>query len=421
MAGKLIEPIRNRDVRVEAPASKAHTLRALIISSLAPGRSLIRKPLMADDQRNVIKCLRELGVEITQAEGEMAVTGLGGRYLPATEELNVGESGVGMNFLASAACMAARPVRLTGAQRITERPIGEVISGIRQLGCRADYLGRDGFPPVRLAGGGIPGGVAEMSGAVTSQYFSSIAISGACARNEVTLRCSDEMTEKPYFDITLQMMSDFGAEFERDGYRQVRFPGGNPYAPREFTIEGDFSSAAFFFLTAAVCGSKVFVSNLRADTSQGDRGVIGLLAAMGCHVSKGDNGVGIEGGELKAIERDMSDMPDLVPPMAVAAAFAAGTSRFTNIAQLRVKECDRLAVMAAELGKMGIEAECDQNSLWVTGGNPAPASIDPHNDHRIAMSFAVAGLATDGQEINNPGCVAKSFPDFWERLEAFTK
>jgi 3-phosphoshikimate 1-carboxyvinyltransferase len=421
MAGNVIEPIRNKDVRVEAPASKAHTLRALIISSLASGRSLIRRPLLADDQRNLISCLRGLGVEITQTEAEVTVVGLGGRYLPVARELNVGESGVGMNFLASAACMAAGPVTLTGAQRITERPIGEVISGIRQLGCGAEYLGREGFPPVRLAGGGIPGGVVEMSGTVTSQYFSSIAISGACARNEVTLRCSDEMAEKPYFDITLQMMSDFGAEFERDGFSEVRFPGGNPYVAREFTIEGDFSSAAFFFLAAAVCGSKVFVSNLRADTSQGDRGIVELLAAMGCSVSEEGDGVGIAGGQLRAIERDMSDMPDLVPPMAIAAAFAAGSSHFTNIAQLRVKECDRLAVMVSELEKMGIAAECDADSLWVTGGNPAPAVIDPHNDHRIAMSFAVAGLATGGQKIEDPGCVAKSFPDFWERFEVFTK
>ncbi|MHC4915306.1 MAG: 3-phosphoshikimate 1-carboxyvinyltransferase [Planctomycetota bacterium] len=416
-----VEKIRNTDARVEAPPSKAHTLRALIIASLAEGESRILRPLLGEDQLNVIRCLRALGIEVEPAGGEVRVLGGGGRFRPGGEELNVGESGVGMNFLTSAACLSGSPVTLTGAERITQRPIAEVVGGLRQLGCGIEYLGKEGFPPVMIAGGGIPGGTVEMSGEITSQYFSSVAVSAPCAQRPVTLRCTDEMSERPYFDITLQMMAEFGAAVERDGYREVRFPSGNPYRGRALTVEGDYSSASFFFLAAAVCGAAVTVGGLSPDTRQGDRGFLSLLERMGCRVSESAEGVRVEGegGPLRAIEEDMGNMPDLVPPIAVAAAFAEGTSRFTDVAQLRVKECDRLAVMVSELGKMGITARCDRDSLTVEGGKPRGARIDPHNDHRIAMSFAAAGLATGEQVIESPGCVAKSFPDFWERFAVF--
>ncbi len=416
-----VEKTGNADARVQAPPSKAHTLRALIVASLAKGESRILKPLLGQDQLNVIRCLRELGVELESSDGEVRVVGAAGRFAPSGRELNVGESGVGMNFLTSAACLSGAPVTLTGDERITQRPIAEVVGGLRQLGCGIEYLGREGFPPIRIAGGGIPGGTVEMSGRITSQYFSSIAVSAPCARSPVTLRCTDEMSERPYFDISLQMMAEFGAAAERDGYRQARFPAGNPYRGRVLTVEGDYSSASFFFLAAAICGTAVTVSGLSADTRQGDRGFLELLERMGCAVAESPAGIRVEGAGagLKAVEQDMDSMPDLVPPIAVAAAFARGTSRFTGIAQLRVKECDRLAVMVSELGKMGVSASCGRDSLTVEGGRPRGARIDPHNDHRIAMSFAAAGLATGGQVIQNPDCVAKSFPDFWERFAVF--
>ncbi len=415
-----VEKILNTDATVQAPPAKAHTLRALIIASLANGESVIHGPLKAEDQMNVIRCLRGLGIEIIEEEDCLRVVGAGGTYRPTARELDVGESGVGMNFLSSAACLSAAPVILTGAKRITERPIGEVISGVRQLGCEVDFLDREGYPPVKLAGGGIQGGTCEMRGAVTSQYFSSIAISAPCATEDVLLRCVDTMSERPYFDISLQMMSDFGIDVERDGYKEARIKAGRQYQARELRIEGDYSSASFFFLAAAICTSRVTVGNLRQDTVQGDRGFLDILADMGCRVIRAGDGVCVEGSRLQPVERDMGDMPDLVPPAAIAAAFAEGESRFTNIGQLRVKECDRLAVMVSEFAKMGVSAECDDDSLLVRGGSRAHgANINPHNDHRIAMSFAIAGLVTGSQAIQNPGCVAKSFPDFWERLSLF--
>ena len=421
-AMRTIEKISNTDVKAVAPPAKAYTLRALIISSLAEDKSVIRNPLLGQDQLNVIECLRRLGVEIEMHQNEIIVHGSGGKYRPIGSELNVGESGVGMNFLTSAACLSETPVIISGAKRITERPILEVVSGLRQLGCKIEYAEREGFPPINVCGGGIKGGNARIRGQQTSQYFSSIAISSPYAEHEVKLKCIDTMTEKPYFDITLEMMSQFGVEAGNDDYKEIRVPNNKEYSSRELTIEGDYSSASFFFLAGAICKAKVAVERLNPGSRQGDKAFLTLMERMGCSISLTDDVVSIEGGQLQAINQDMSDLPDLVPPLAIAAAFAHGTSRLTNIGHLRHKECDRLAVMASQLDRMGVSAQCDESSLVIEGSkNIHGARIDPHNDHRIAMSFAVAGLVTGDQVIENEMCVAKSFPDFWEKFEIFSK
>ena len=419
---KVVNKIRNTDVVIDAPPSKAHTLRALIISSLSDGRSTIYNPLLGQDQRNVIECLKKLGVEIKEEDDKLIVEGRGGRYTPTNDELNVGESGVGMNFLTSAVCLSDKPIVITGSKRITERPILEVVNGLRQLGCKIEYLGKEGFPPIKVYGGGIKGGTAQIRGSKTSQYFSSIVISSPYADNKVTLKCVDEMTEKPYFDISLQMMAEFGVRAKNSDYKKIEVPSGKKYSAREIIIEGDYSSASFFFLAGAVCKAKVTVKGLRTDTKQGDKAFLTLMEKMGCRVSETDDGFCIHGQRLCAIEQDMSNLPDLVPPLAIASAFAKGRSKLTNIGHLRDKECDRLAVIVSELGKMGVAAKCDESSLIIKGsGKIHGAQIDPHNDHRIAMSFAVAGLATGEQKIDDEMCVAKSFPDFWEKFEVFYK
>ena len=419
---KIVKKIENLDAEIAAPPSKAHTLRALIIGSLADGTTIIKNPLLGDDQLNVINCLKKLGVKIDTANDKITVEGSGGRYKPIENELNVGESGVGMNFLAAAANLSDKPIVITGSARLMERPIDEVINGMRQLGCKIDYLDKEGFPPVKIHGGGIRGGQASIKGGKTSQYFSAITISSPYAETSVTLYCIDEMTEKPYFDITLQMMSEFGIDAINKNYKQIIVPCRKKYSSKEITIEGDYSSASFFFLAAAICKSKATIRGLRGDTKQGDKAFLNLIEKMGCKVSEKKDKICIQGSELAAIEQDMSNVPDLVPPIAIAAAFAKGRSRLTNIGHLRLKECDRLAVMASELNKMGVSAKCNEDSLIIEGTRQAHgAKIDPHNDHRIAMSFAVAGLAVGGQIIENENCVAKSFPDFWERFEVFYK
>ncbi len=419
---KVVEQIKNSSVVVAAPSSKAHTLRAIIIASLAKGQSVIHRPLMAADQQNVIRCLRSLGIAIDHNDDQLVIEGGGGVFKPAGEQLDVGESGVGMNFLSAACNLSSEPVILTGAKRITERPIGEVINGLRQLGCNIQYINIEGFPPIRIAGGGIPGGNAKIHGAKTSQYFSSIIISAPYAKQPVTLECLDEMTETPYLDISIEMMQIFGVQAENKNYKRMTIPNDTQYQGTELTIEGDFSSAAFFFLAAAVCQSEVTVTGLNRNSKQGDKAFLDLIAKMGCEISWTDDAVTVRGKPLSAIEQDMSNLPDLVPALSIAAAAAKGTSRLRHIGHLRHKECDRLGVMAELLQKTGIKAACDEDSLSITGHEGfKSAIIDPHNDHRMAMSFAVASLPQGNIQVKNPGCVSKSFPDFWERLAVFQR
>jgi 3-phosphoshikimate 1-carboxyvinyltransferase len=261
-----------------------------------------------------------------------------------------------------------------------------------------------------------------MRGSETSQHFSALAIAAPFARADVSLECVDQMSERPYLDITLDMMAHFGAEAHNSGYREVIVRRGQPYSAGRIRIEGDYSSASFFFLAAAICESRVMVMGLPPETKQGDHRFLGLIARMGCRVSQQDDCITVEGTDLCPISEDMGDTPDLVPPIAIAAAFAEGESIFTNVARLRYKECDRIAVIASELAKMGVTTRCDVESLTVQGTKHVHgARINPHNDHRIAMSFAVAGLATGDITIMDEGCVAKSFPGFWDKLAVFDR
>lgn len=418
---KNVDKIKNTNIQIAAPPSKAHTLRALIISALADGKSTIENPLLAEDQLNMIQCLKNLGIEIEQTQNHITVQGAAGKFSPVVEKIDVGQSGVTMNFLTSACCLADKPVTITGDQRMSERPVAELVQGLSQLGAKIEYLKKQGFLPIKIQGSGLTGGLAKMNGAKTSQYFSSLLISAPCADAPVTIECIDEMTEKPYLDITLQMMKNFGIEAQNDDYKKMMVPKSN-YAAKNLKIEGDYSSASFFFLAAAVCNSKVTVTNLNPETKQGDRKFLSLLKKMGAEISESSESVTVTGQKLNAVQQNMSDIPDLVLPAAIAAAFADGKTELTNIGHLRLKECDRLAVTASQLAKMGVNAECTNDSLIIRGTkNAKGASIDPHNDHRIAMSFAVAGLVTGNQQIQNENCVAKSFPDFWERFEIFYK
>jgi 3-phosphoshikimate 1-carboxyvinyltransferase len=409
-----------RPVTVQAPPAKAYTLRALLFGALAGGTSTLRRPLLAEDQLNMIACLEGLGVRIDRGDEVVTVHGVGGRFHPVREDLHVGDSGVTMNFLTAAACFADKPVVLGGTPRLNERPIREVVEGVRQLGARVDYLGAEGLPPVRVHPTGLSGGRAAIHGAVTSQYFSSLVISSALARGKVTLECLDDMTERPYFDISTAMMADFGVKAVNSGYKTIEIDP-QAYRARDYLVEGDFSSASFLFLVAAVLGSTVRVEGLNRDSVQGDKRFLDLLARMGCRVVWDGSAVEVTGGDLVGIEEDMSDIPDLVPPMAVAAAFARGTTRFTRVGHLVHKESNRVVAMETELRKMGIEASHDAETMTVVGNRDGihGASVATYKDHRIAMSLAVAGLAVGDQHVENPGCVAKSFPDFWEKLALF--
>jgi len=417
----MIELLKNRETEVQAPPAKAYTLRAIIISSLAEGVSTIRNPLLGEDQLNLIECLRGLGVKIEQKKDRLIIHGTNGKLKPVEKVINAGESGVTMNVLSSVASLSDKPVTLTGAEGLLARPIDEVINGLIQLQCDIEYQDKTGFPPILLKSTEIQGGTAEMSGKKTSQYFSSLTLAAPLAKKDVKLICTDIMSEKPYYDITVDMMSAFGVEVTNNDYKEMLIKSGQQYQSRDFTIEGDYSSASFFMLSAAICKSKITISGLNRESKQGDRKFLNYLEKMGCNINWHEKDVAIEGNELRPIKVNMIDTPDLVPPLAIAAAFAEGKSTFTGVGQLRYKECNRLEAVVTELEKMGIRSNYDEDNLYIEGNrkNIHGAEINTYNDHRIAMSFAIAGLAVSNQIITDKKCVAKSFPDFWQRMEVF--
>lgn len=420
---KTIERIRNADVVIQVPPSKAHTLRALILGSLATGVTRVTNPLMGDDQLHLIECLRGLGVDI-RAEGDsLVITGTGGRFRPKAETLDCGESGVAMNFLSAVACLSDEPVVLTGKEGLLRRPVGEIIGGVRALGGAVDFIERDGYPPLRVKPSGLAGGTATMSGAKTSQYFSSLTIAAACAAQGATILCSDDMSEKPYFDITVDMMRRFGVAATNDSYKTITVAAGQRYSACDVAVESDYSSASYFVEAAAIAGARVFLKGLARDSVQGDRRILDYASAMGASVEWGADGIAVAGGKIRPIDESFGDTPDLVPTVACMAAFAEGTSYLRDVARLKFKECDRVAAIIAGLARMKIRAEVTGDDL-VIHGDPRGirgATIASMGDHRIAMAFAVAGLYVGGLSVDDETCVKKSFPNFWETFAAFEK
>ncbi|HZE20952.1 MAG TPA: 3-phosphoshikimate 1-carboxyvinyltransferase, partial [Desulfobaccales bacterium] len=262
--------------------------------------------------------------------------------------------------------------------------------------------------------GGLRGGKAHLSGGTSSQYLSALLFIGPLAPQGLEIEVAGDLVSRPYVDLTLEVLSDFGISSYREGYRYFQLPGGQCYLPQDYEIEADASSASYFWAAAALTGGRVTITNLTLASSQGDAAFPKVLERMGCTIASSEGGPTVQGGALKGVTVDMATMPDLVPTLAVLAAFAQGDTVITGMAHLRHKESDRLAAVARELGKMGLEARETIDGLIVSGGRPHGAVIKTYEDHRIAMSFAVAGLKVPGIVITDPGCVAKSFPEFWD-------
>ncbi len=419
---KTIDPLTVTYAAIIVPPSKAHTLRALILASLSDGKSIIHNPLMGEDQKHLINCLINLGVPLSIEQNSVIIEGQSGMFSPISQELFCGESGVAMNFLTALAPFASKPLVLTGKEGLLNRPVGEIVNALRQLGAHISYKNKENYPPLIISPSPLRGGRAVMQGSKTSQYFSSLTIASALAQNDVEILCSDELSEKPYYDITLEMMEKFGVCAQHDQYKRMTIASGQKFTPAEITIEGDYSSSSYFFEAAAICGIEVRLHNMNENSVQGDKKIIDYMKAMGCKIEKTSDALSVKGGKLKPLITDCNDTPDLVPTLAVCAAFADGKSLLKNVSHLKFKECDRISAICTELEKMGIKACLEDNDLAVYGNPKAVhgASIHCYNDHRIAMSFAVPGLILQGQIIDNQSCVSKSFPNFWEVFHVFT-
>lgn len=418
-----IRPHRPGPCTVRVPGSKSYTHRLLIAAALADGRSTVKNGLDSEDTRLTRNALSRMGVRIeeTQTGRELTISGVGGtpfKGVAPDQPIHLGNSGTSMRLLTAVAALMPGETVLTGTERMCRRPVGDLLDGLSQIGVSARSINGDGCPPVAVTGGRPKGGRVALDCGVSSQFLSALLLIAPSTADGVEIEVTRGPVSRPYIDLTVEVMDRLGVSILRDGYTRFSVPGGRTYRPGDYTVEPDASNASYFWAAAAVTGGTVTVAGLGPDSRQGDLKLVDLLAEMGCRVERDQTGIRVTGpDQLTAIRADMGDIPDMVPTLAVTAAFAEGSTVISNVAHLRAKESDRLAAMADGLTRMGIEARAGADSLIITGGRPHGARIETYDDHRIAMSFAVAGLATPGVVILDETCVAKSFPTFWEAFD----
>lgn len=409
-----IRPVKELDAVFSAPPSKAHTLRALFISSLAEGKSVLKGALNADDQKVAAAALSQFGAEIEFDGDDFTVKGVGGRPTAPKKAVHTGNSGVTTRFIMPYAGLAKGVSLIDGDARMRERPVKEIADALGQLGVECKL--ESGKLPARVHGGNFLGGGTSVSGSESSQFLSGLLVSAPYSKNGVHVKVNGELKSKPYVDITMECMKYFGVAAVNRSYKEFFVQGGKEYKARTYQIEGDYSSASYFFAAAAITGGKAKVENLNPHSKQADKALVDILKKMGCKVKCGDDFIEIGGGELRSVNVDMGDCPDVVPTLAVVAAFADGSTEIKNIGHLAAKESNRIESVAKNLSACGIKVKTSGDSLKIIGGRPRGAAIDTFSDHRIAMAFSVMGLAVAGIKIMEPEAVSKSFPDFYVEL-----
>ena len=401
------------------PGSKSYTNRALTIAAVADGASILRGALISDDTRVARAALERLGIKVAYDDGAFSVHGRGGQFNDPGAPLFLGNSGTATRFLTAMMTLAGFPSTITGNERMQERPIADLLAALGQLGAEVSSERGNGCPPVRIGATRLQGGRATVSGAISSQFLSALLMAAPYAREDVALEVQDTLVSVPYVDLTLDIMARFGVEVEHDDYRLFRIPGRQVYAARDYVIEGDASSASYFWGLAALLGQGMCVTNVPPDSVQGDTRFLQVLARMGCTVSRRQGWHVAGPQQLQGLgDIDLNALPDAAMTVAVLAAFCHGETRLCNLANLRVKETDRLRALATELRKIGAAVTELPDGLHIHG-NPAAlhgADIDTYDDHRMAMCFGMAGARLPGMRIREPDCVAKTYPGFWDDL-----
>jgi 3-phosphoshikimate 1-carboxyvinyltransferase len=416
-----MKEIKSRKIancRVTVPGSKSITHRMLIAAALANGMSTLKNALASEDTRFTIEALRQMGIQVEVNGTDVNIIGKGGHLEPCRAPIYLGNSGTSMRLLTAVAALGKGTYMLTGNARMQTRPIKDLLDALQQIGIEARSVKNNGCPPVEVTGATISADQVDINCQNSSQYLSALLLMAPGTPQGLEIRVvGGSPVSRPYVDLTVALMESFGIQLDREGHQKFKVPGGQVYRAGRYVVEADCSQAAYFWGAAAISGAEISVMGVRTDSAQGDVRFVDLLRQMGCRVSKELEGIGVTGGPLRAIEADLSDLPDQVPTLAVVAAFARGTTVIKNVAHLKSKESDRLSATVTELNKMGIEASCTADTLVVRGGKPQGAVIDTYDDHRIAMSFAIAGLRVPGVCIRNESCVEKSFPAFWQVLE----
>jgi 3-phosphoshikimate 1-carboxyvinyltransferase len=430
MSDLTIDPISKPFVAtMTPPGSKSLTNRALVLAALSDGACNLSNVLFADDTKVMLEGLKQLGFEvgIDEPAGSVRVVGQAGKVPCGSAEIFCGNSGTTIRFLTALCSLGTGSFTLDGIERMRQRPIGELVDLLKNLGVRIEYLGLSGFPPIRVGAHGLPGGLVRFGAAQSSQYLSAILMAAPYARNEVRVDLEPGQTSWPYVAMTMQLMDHFylTPELIRDPRthepKQIIIPRGH-YKAADYVIEPDASNATYFLAAAAINpGSKITVEGLGKSSLQGDVGFADLLHRMGANLVFGRDFITITGPEtLEAIEVDLSAMPDTAQTLGVAALFAEGTSTLRGLHTLRVKETDRIAALSTELRKLGAEVDVEgDDTMHITppeDGRLKPASIDTYDDHRMAMSFAIAGTRSWGITIKDIECVNKTYPRFFDDL-----
>jgi len=415
------------DAKVTLPGSKSITNRVLIAAALADGNSLLTGALLAEDTRRMIEALRALGVAVTVDETDCAVEVTGCRGLiPASKAtLDCGNAGTVMRFCTALVALGQGRFELDGVERMRQRPIEELAHVLQALGAGIEYLGEPGYPPIAVHASGLRGGLVSFRSPKSTQFVSALLLAAPYAGGDMFVEITGDMPSTPYLKLTTAVMDHFGViAIEQYDNTSLKFIVETPqrYQGTTYAIEPDASNATYFLAAPAVAGGRVTVERLGTNSVQGDTRFLDVLERIGCRVERGPTELTVYGPvgdeRLHGIDIDLGDMPDTVQTLAVLALFADGPTVIRNVGNLRIKETDRIAALTRELAKLGAAVDEWSDGLRI---NPPerviPAVIDTYNDHRMAMSFALAGLKCPGVVINNPGCCGKTFPDFFDRFE----
>ena len=404
---------------VHVPGSKSLTNRALLIAALANGKTRLTNALFSDDSCYFAKALQSLGfdVELDEQNCEMTLTGLCGK-IPATKaELFIGNAGTAARFLTAFLTLGRGEFIIDGEPRMRERPIRDLVDALMQLGAKLEAT--NDCPPVKISASGLPGGKTTIAGDISSQFLSALLMVAPYAQTPIEITLSTELNSKPYVDMTIAIMKDFGVEIEHHGYKSFSIRSASYLPLTNFQIESDASAASYFFAAPAICGGTVRVENISRQAKQGDIAFLDILQQVGCEIREGENFIEVTGTEtLMGVDIDMRDIPDTAQTLAAIAPFASSPTRIRGIASARLKETDRVHATCTELGRLGVSVEEHDDGMTIYPCVKfTPTTIQTYNDHRMAMAFSLVGLRVPGVIIENPSCVSKTFPDYFRVLE----
>jgi 3-phosphoshikimate 1-carboxyvinyltransferase len=412
---------------VHVPGSKSLTNRALLIAALASGQTRLTNALFSDDSRYFANALQTLGfdVQLDEANNEMTVTGLGGKIPAKKAELYIGDAGTAARFLTAFLTLGRGEYILDGDSRMRERPIGDLAEALTQLGANISPLSpreragvREHSLPIKILANGLPGGKTEIAGDISSQFLSALLMVAPYAQSPIEIELTTELNSKPYVDMTLAIMGNFGIEVGRNGFRSFTIHPSRYFPLSTFQIESDASAASYFFAAPAICGGTVKVENISRRSVQGDIAFVNVLKQMGCTVEGTDNSILVtRASPLRGIDVDMRDIPDTAQTLAAIAPFADTPTRVRGIASARLKETDRIHATCTELRRLGVQVEEHEDGMTIYPCQTFKRSnVQTYSDHRMAMSFSLIGLRFDGVTLENPSCVSKTFPNFFEIL-----